>query len=147
MFGLDVVKGVSDTVDNILDKVIPDASQREAAKLEYARMKQDGEIKWEELQVRREENETDDRKDARKRQVDTKDNVPTYLATVTIIGFFATVGYVLSGKLNLSGEQGILIGTIIGYVSAKADQVLSYYFGSSSSSSRKDATIHSMIHK
>jgi|GEM_PF-4281121 len=31
--------------------------------------------------------------------------------------------------------------TLIGYVSAKAEQVVSYYFGSSAGSSRKDALL------
>ncbi len=89
----------------------------------------------------------EDRDGARDREKTVKDNIPARLAGVTIIGFFTTVGYVLSGKVILSGEAGILIGTIVGYVSAKADQVLSYYFGSSSSSKTKDATIQTMMSK
>jgi hypothetical protein len=34
-----------------------------------------------------------------------------------------------------------LVGTMIGYASAKADQVVSYYFGSSAGSKAKDETI------
>jgi hypothetical protein len=34
-----------------------------------------------------------------------------------------------------------IIGTLIGYVSAKADQVVSYYFGSSSGSKDKTAAM------
>jgi hypothetical protein len=34
-----------------------------------------------------------------------------------------------------------LVGTMIGYTSAKADQIVSYYFGSSASSKAKDETI------
>lgn len=89
----------------------------------------------------------EDRDGARDREKVVKDNIPARLAGVTIVGFFATVGYVLSGKVALNGEVGILIGTIVGYVSAKADQVLSYYFGSSSSSKTKDATIQTMMSK
>ncbi len=86
----------------------------------------------------------DDRASARVREQEVKDKVPARLASVTIIGFFIIVGYVLSGTINLSGEQGILVGTLVGYVSAKADQVLSYYFGSSSSSKAKDTVIQNM---
>ena len=39
--------------------------------------------------------------------------------------------------MNLSGEAGAVIGTLIGYVSAKAEQVIAYYFGSSAGSKAK----------
>lgn len=79
-----------------------------------------------------------DRDSARQREIQTGDVwTPRVLAGVVITGFFAAVGYVLSGKVGLTGEQGILVGTLIGYVSAKADQVISYYFGSSAGSKAK----------
>ena len=104
-------------------------------------------IAMEAQQTERMRIDKDDRNSARDREKAVKDSVPARLASVTIIGFFATVGYVLSGQVNLTGEAGILIGTIVGYVSAKADQVLSYYFGSTSSSKTKDATINGMLAK
>ena len=87
---------------------------------------------------------SEDRNSARNRQVQLKDQVPNVLAFVVIVGFFATVGYVFSGNIMLVGEQGILVGTIIGYVSAKADQVLSYFFGSSSGSDKKNQIMADM---
>ncbi len=87
---------------------------------------------------------SEDRNSARNRQVQLKDQVPNVLAFVVIVGFFATVGYVFSGNIMLAGEQGILVGTIIGYVSAKADQVLSYFFGSSSGSDKKNQIMADM---
>lgn len=80
----------------------------------------------------------EDRASARTREADTHDTVtPRAIAGLVIVGFFGSVGYVLSGSVGLNGEQGILVGTLVGYVSAKADQVLSYYFGSSASSAQK----------
>ncbi len=79
----------------------------------------------------------DDRNSARDREKTLGGWSNSMLATVVVLGFFGAVGYAMSGNLNLDGEQGALIGTLIGYVSAKADQVVSYYFGSSSSSARK----------
>ena len=90
---------------------------------------------------------SEDRNSARNRQVQLKDQVPNVLAFVVIVGFFATVGYVFSGNIMLAGEQGILVGTIIGYVSAKADQVLSYFFGSSSGSDKKNQIMADMQKK
>lgn len=90
---------------------------------------------------------SEDRNSARNRQVQLKDQVPNVLAFVVIVGFFATVGYVFSGNIMLAGEQGILVGTIVGYVSAKADQVLSYFFGSSSGSDKKNQIMADMQKK
>lgn len=63
------------------------------------------------------------------------------LASGVVLGFFVTVYYVLthlSGKENPIPQEFLaLAGTLIGYVSAKADQVVSYYFGSSASSAAK----------
>lgn len=144
MFGVD---DLINTGLKIIERVIPEPGAKAEAQRKLLELQQNGEIKLEEFDVKREEIAKDDRDSARNRQIQTKDDVPTILAGITIIGFFATVGYVLSGKINLTGEQGILVGTIVGYVSAKADQVLSYYFGSSSSSKAKDATIHGMMMK
>jgi len=47
--------------------------------------------------------------------------------------------YILSGNVKgLTDPVTVgMIGTLIGYASAKADQVVSYYFGSSASSAKK----------
>jgi hypothetical protein len=58
---------------------------------------------------------------------------PRWLAGIIVGGFLGMVWYVLSGK------AAGMIGTLIGYVSAKADQVVSYYFGSSAGSAEKNA--------
>lgn len=72
----------------------------------------------------------DDRDSARQREVETDDHTNAVLAGVVIIGFFGTVAFVLSGKMGAMDGAAIgLAGTIVGYVSAKADQVLGYYFG------------------
>jgi len=88
-----------------------------------------------------------DRASARAREIALKDWAPGILATVVIVGFFATVGYVLSGQLELDGRAGVLIGTIVGYVSAKADQVIAYYFGSSKGSVEKTKALSDMARR
>ena len=71
-----------------------------------------------------------DRADARKREIALGGWSNPALAAIVIAGFFAVVGWVLSGQ-TVSGTDAGLIGTVVGYASAKADQVVSYYFGSS----------------
>ena len=61
------------------------------------------------------------------------------LGSVVIAGFFGTTGYVLTnGLTGLDSQAAMLVGSLIGYVSAKADQVVGYYFGSSASGRNKD---------
>lgn len=94
-------------------------------------------IKLEELAVA-------DRSNARAREVSTNDPwTPRVLATVVVGGFLTTVYYVLSGRVTSLQDPLVatLVGTLIGYTSAKADQVVSYYFGSSASSKSKDETL------
>ena len=86
----------------------------------------------------------DDRASARNREAATHDSwTPRILATVVIGGFLWCVYAVLSGYIKELKDPMIatLVGTMIGYTSAKADQVVSYYFGSSASSKAKDETI------
>ncbi len=86
----------------------------------------------------------EDRASARAREVSAQDSwTPRVLATVIIGGFLWCVYAVLSGYIKELKDPMIatLVGTMIGYTSAKADQVVSYYFGSSASSKAKDETI------
>lgn len=86
----------------------------------------------------------DDRANARQREATTGDSwTPRILATVVIGGFLWCVYAVLSGYVSELKDPMIatLVGTMIGYTSAKADQVVSYYFGSSASSKSKDETL------
>lgn len=75
-----------------------------------------------------------DRDSARNREIQTRDNTNKILAFVIIGAFIAMVGATLMGWTK---AESVLAGTLIGYLSAKAEQVLSYYFGSTSGSSRK----------
>jgi hypothetical protein len=82
--------------------------------------------------------EVEDRKSAREREVAVTDNTNKILAFAIIIGFLSTVGFTLAGMTKV---DSVLAGTLIGYISAKAEQVLAYYFGSSRSSDRKTEII------
>lgn len=67
------------------------------------------------------------------------------LAVLIIVGFFLVVYLVITGKMsNADPNLLVMIGSVIGYSSAKADQVVSYFFGSSKSSADKDKTISDM---
>ena len=102
-----------------------------------------GEIKKLELQYQENEKERGfkyaelefkDRDSARKREVETKDGTNKTLAFLVIGAFLAMVAATLLGYAKV---ESVLAGTLVGYLSAKAEQVLSYYFGSSSGSKQK----------
>lgn len=97
------------------------------AEIELKKQEQEQGFKFADLEAR-------DRADARNREIQTKDNTTKILAFVVIGAFIAMVGATL---LGLTKVESVLAGTLIGYLSAKAEQVLSYYFGSTSGSSRK----------
>lgn len=75
-----------------------------------------------------------DRDSARKREIETGDKVTRNLAYLIVVAFVAVIGFTLAG---LSQVESVLAGTLIGYLSAKAEQVMSYYFGSSKGSDKK----------
>lgn len=143
-------------VKTIADKILgkPDATEQEVESailgadpqtlirlkeldLEFKKMMTDAGIKLEEIA-------SADRNSARQREVAAHDSwTPRILATVVIGGFLWCVYAVMSGYIKELKDPMIatLVGTMIGYTSAKADQVVSYYFGSSASSKAKDETI------
>lgn len=87
---------------------------------------------------------SEDRNSARLREIQAHDSwTPRVLAAVVVGGFLLCVWYVIAGHVTALKDplSATLIGTLIGYTSAKADQVISYYFGSSASSKAKDQTI------
>lgn len=78
-----------------------------------------------------------DRAGARAREIALRGWANPVLAGVVVTGFFAICAYVIAGQWHVDEQKATLIGAVIGYASAKADQVVSYYFGSSRGSERK----------
>lgn len=95
-------------------------------------------VRLRELDIRVEELDVQDRQGARDMQVKTGSRVTPTLALVVIGGFLGMAGGVLFGGLK---ADSVIAGTIIGYLSAKAEQVLSYYFGSSRGSDDKSGML------
>jgi hypothetical protein len=71
------------------------------------------------------------------------------LAALVIVGFLVCVWFVLTGQAKGLNDPAIAatIGTLIGYVSAKADQIVSYYFGSSHGSAQKTVAMNNALNK
>ena len=82
--------------------------------------------------------EVADRASARTMQISTQSYTLSSLAWIIVAGFLATVGFTLAGYTKVDSA---LAGTLIGYLSAKCEQVISFYFGSSQGSQQKDVII------
>lgn len=105
--------------------------------LEFKKSLSDAGVKLEEIAAQ-------DRANARQREVATGDLwTPRVLAGIVVGGFLFMVYFVLAGYVKELRDPMVagMVGTLIGYTSAKADQVISYYFGSSASSKAKDDTL------
>ena len=127
--------GDSEASEKDLAKYIQQAKPEDLVKLKE--IESNYQIKMKELGIDLEELEVRDRESARKREVDSGDKFVPYLASFIIVGFFMVVTFVVT----MSPEISATVGTLIGYLSAKAEQVVSYYFGSSLGSKQKTKQI------
>ncbi len=91
-------------------------------------------VKMRELDIDLEKLDYTDRQSARARESTVKDNTNKVLA-FTIVGAF--IALVASTILGYAKVDSVLAGTLVGYLSAKCEQVLAYYFGSSKGSTDK----------
>lgn len=77
---------------------------------------------------------------ARAREVSLKDKFVPVLATVVVASFIVAVLAILRGWGKV---EAAFAGTLIGYLAANANQVVSYYFGSSAGSAAKNELLAS----
>jgi len=85
-----------------------------------------------------------DRESARNMQIANKSMLVPSLATIIISAFVVVTIGTLLGYAKI---ESAMAGTLIGYLSAKAELVLSFYFGSSADSESKSEMIyHSTPH-
>ena len=76
----------------------------------------------------------EDRKSARDMQIATKSMLVPSLAILIVSAF---IGVVIATLGGFAVVDSVLAGTLIGYLSAKAEQVVNFYFGSSAGSKEK----------
>ena len=88
---------------------------------------------------------SNDRADAREREVKTKDNTPRVLAAVIVGGFFAVLALIAFVVIPDAAQQPINL--LLGALTALLIQVGNYYFGSSAGSSRKNEMMRDLLKK
>lgn len=126
------VLGKEGATETEISNALANAQPQDIAKLKEA----DNEfrLEMERLGVDLERLANEDRDSARRREINLRDWTPRVLAFAILLAFFAMAGGVLFGELKATDAMA---GAIIGYLSAKAEQVVAYYFGSSAGSKQK----------
>jgi hypothetical protein len=127
--GIDEDK-VQDTIDQ--GKLSADQiSSLKQAEIELQRQAQELGLNFEQLAV-------DDRKSARDMQSNTKSIIPPLLAILVTTGFFGILTALMIGYATKSDELMIMLGSL----SSAWIGVISFYFGSSAGSQKKDEMLH-----
>lgn len=80
-----------------------------------------------------------DRTSARQMQVSSKSIMPPLLGSAIIIGSLGAAAAILTGKVSYANTtEATMVGTVVGYLFSEAKAVLSFYFGSSSSTAQQN---------
>jgi membrane-bound ClpP family serine protease len=80
----------------------------------------------------------DDRKSARDMQINTHSWIPPVMAIIVTLGFFGILFALMSGKVAKGDEVMIMLGSL----GTAWTGIISFYFGSSASSQKKDDLLH-----
>ncbi len=103
-------------------------------------------IKMKELDVDLERISQQDRSSAREREAKTGDSAtPRILAIFITLGFFGILGFMVTHNLPETGRDALLV--MLGALGTAFTCVIAYYFGSSSGSKNKDASMHLALSK
>lgn len=129
-------------VDHVLANQTPDTF------LKLKELEAATQLKEKELGFKFAELEVQDRQGARNREV-AQGRLASLalhgLALLVLVGFFLTVWWVFEGNMPEDPLKVALVGAVVGYVSAKADQVIAYFFGSSAGSAAKTAALNDAV--
>jgi len=132
----------------LIDKIFPDKIQAEQAKIKLMELQQAGEFKQLDMELEREKLEQSDRASARMReqiiaQSGKRDLVPPLLAILLTVGFFGLLILIINFDVDREAMQ--LLDIMLGSLGTGFTMMLSYYFGSSSGSQKKDTTIDRIV--
>lgn len=116
----------------LLNKVLPNKEDQDAAKAELLKMIEEN--RYKELEL-----DTQDRVSARDMYTQTKDRIVPILAWTIVIGFFLLCAALFIFTIPVGLKDVVLF--VAGQLAGAFTMVLSFYFGSSASSRNKDIAL------
>lgn len=149
--GIDLAKEVG---GKLIDHFLPDPNEAAKAKVELTKMEQDGRLQEMVQNNDRFKQEVADRNAAREREssIATSEAAPTLNKVVTPILALGTTGIAMflfgvvlfqTGLIDPSRKD--LAIYILGALTTAVTQILSYYFGSSDGSAKKNTLLEDMM--
>lgn len=150
MMGLDTLVGAG---LKIIERVIPDPEAKAAAQQKLLELQQNGELKLEEFDIKREELSINDKISARTMQGAAlgQDDLFSkrfiyYFSIFWSIASATYIGFITFGTIPVENTR--FADTILGFLLGTAIAgMFSFFYGSSSSSKNKDSIIQSMASK
>lgn len=116
-------------VGEIIGKFVTDPTKQAELRADLAMLEANLKVKVQELEMQ-------DRNSARQREMAVRDKTPMILAYGVTIGFFGVLSYMLVSPIPETGHDALLV--MLGSLGTAWAAVVSYYFGSSSSSAQKN---------
>lgn len=132
--------GLSDATEEKVATALAGAKPEDLLALKKA--DEDFAAKMKQLDIDLERTNAGDRDSARKMQTETRSWTPHILALVITLGFFGILIGMLSGHLSSKDSPELLL--LIGSLATSWGMVVNFFYGSSSGSQAKDATIRAM---
>lgn len=127
--------GLGNATQEDIQNIVVGSKPEDLLKLKQA--ENDFQIALKQLDVKLEEIEVQDRVSARSIFGQGK-IIISVLAGLIMGSFLYMVWYMITNERTIAPENALVVGTLIGYVSSKADQVVAYFFGSSHGSTQKN---------
>ena len=135
--------GLSESTEEAISTALSGAKPEDLLKLKLADQQFAKDMKA--LDVDLERIASSDRDSARQREAAVKDRIPGTLAVGITAGFFGVLAYMMINGAPATGGEALLV--MLGSLGTSFAGVISYYYGSTSSSKVKDATIKNMTER
>lgn len=124
-----------------IEQAIRKASPEQLLQLKKA--EQDFKTHMKELDIDLERIAAGDRDSARRRQMETKDKMPAFIALAALAGFFGILACMIFVDIPPQAAQPLAV--MLGSLGTLVTQIGAFYFGSSSGSSRKNDIIERIM--